>query len=177
MAIALTKRQIKEMGIEYVIGAAHWPMYVPMESEAVMRDFHRQNMFLATHPLVTIVGHPWWWHGHWRDADGGYHTDPWLDDFRRVPASMHEELAAAAIEHGKVVEINLEAMLLNAGYLESFKRQYLEFAAWLKGRGVRLCLGSDCHDENYAIGFDRGARMLESVGIGEEDLWVLPARR
>lgn len=80
-------------------------MYVPLDREVIMRDYHRQNMFLATHPLVDIVAHPWWWHGHWRDSDGCYRAEPWFDDFSRIPQDVHNEFASAAIQHDIVVEI------------------------------------------------------------------------
>lgn len=176
LAIALTREQIEATEIEYVIGGVHWPMYVPFEREPIIREFHRQNMFLATHPLVTIVAHPWWWHGHWQEPDGRYITDPWLDDFQKIPQSIHDEFAAAVRQHGKVVEINLYAMLLNAHYPETFKYQYLDYIAGLKARGVALSIGSDCHNANYNIAFDKAARLLDSVGITDADLWVLPPR-
>ena len=177
LAIALSQQDIDELGIEYVVGGTHWPMYVPFEREAIIREFHRQNMFLATHSLVTIVAHPWWWHNHWQDPDGGYRTEPWLDDFRKIPQSMHDELAAAAIQHRKVVEINMEGILLNAGYPEAFKRQYLNYLAGLKSRRVPLCIGSDTHDDTYHADFEQLSRMLDSVGITEPDLWMLPPRK
>ena len=60
LAIGLTGEDVEDIGIEYVVGGAHWPMYVPFEREALIRDYHRQNMFLAAHELVDIVAHPWW---------------------------------------------------------------------------------------------------------------------
>ena len=176
LAIGLSAGDIEELEIEYVIGGTHWPMYVPMEREAVIHDFHRQNMFLITHPLVDIVAHPWWWHGHWRDAEGNYPAEPWLDDFGIVPRSMHDEFAAAAIQGGKVVEINIGAMLLNPHYPDRFKQQYLEYLAALKSRGVALCTGSDCHSAHYEIDFETAAAMLDSVGIRDDDLWRLPPK-
>jgi len=176
LAIGLSAGDIETCGIEYVVGGTHWPMYVPMEREAVIRDFHRQNMFLATHPLVGIVAHPWWWHGHWRDEDGKYTGKPWLDDFGVIPRSMHDELVDAVIANDTVVEINICAMLLNRNYPDRFKEQYLDYLAELKSRGVALCTGSDCHSEQYVIDFDSAAQMLERVGIGDEALWRLPAR-
>ena len=172
-AIVLTKEHIKEFGIEYVVGGTHWPLYVRFEREAIIRDYHRQNMFLAAHPLVDIVAHPWWWMGHWQDADGGYRSEPWLDDFNHVPDSMHNEFAAAVKEHGTVVEINIKAMLLNHQYPDRFTRQYVDYLAELKSRGVALCAGSDCHDAHYEIDFEAASAMLESVGIYDDDLWVL----
>jgi histidinol phosphatase-like PHP family hydrolase len=177
LAIGITAEDITRWGIEYIVGGAHWPMYVPKERDAVIRDYHRQNMFLATHPLVQVVAHPWWWHGDWRDADGRYTTDPWLGDFTVIPRSMHDEFAAAVVEHGKAVEINLEAMLLTRAYPDTFKRQYLEYLAALRTHGVALAVGSDCHGKTYDIDFARAAEMLRSVGIRDDYLWRLPPRR
>ncbi len=193
MALGISEEDVVRLGIEYVIGGAHWPLYVPVEREHVIRDYHRQNMFLACHPLVTIVAHPWWWMGHWKDADGFYRTDPWFDDFGKVPQSMHREFAAAACEHGKVVEINLHAMLLNWTYPRRFRQQYCEYLAGLKADGVRLSLGSDHHAQFSRYGYDESVTgltelqresmrfelalaMLEDVGIREDELWLLPSR-
>ena len=175
-AIGLAAADLREHGVEFVVGGTHWPLYAPFEREAIIRDYQRQNMFLATHPLVTIVAHPWWWMGHWKGEDGLYRAEPWFDDFGAIPRSMHEEFAAAVIQYGKIVEINLGAMLLTKKYAEEFKRDYCEYLAWLKARGVRLCVSSDCHSNQYDTDFERGAAMLEQVGIRDEDLWRLPPR-
>ena len=190
-AIGLTEETIAEYGIEYVVGGTHWPLYVPIEREAIIRDYHRQNLFLLCHPLVTIIAHPWWWMGYWRDEDGAYRTDPWLDDFGKVPHALHEEFAAAAREHGTVVEINLHAILLNVHYPEAFKKQYCEFLAWLKSTGVMLSIGSDHHaqhhhyaqagpgqptaEETRQASFSLAEAMLTEVGLHDADMWRLPA--
>jgi len=150
---------------------------VPFERDAVIRDYHRQNMFLATHPLADIVAHPWWWMGYWQDPDGRYTSDPWLDDFGKVPNSMHEEFADAVLGHNKAVEINLEAILLTGSYPPTFAPQYLEYLAGLKERGVRFCVGSDCHSASYGSDFATAEAMLASVGIHDRDLWRLPPRQ
>jgi histidinol phosphatase-like PHP family hydrolase len=177
MAIGLTAEDIADLRIEYVVGGTHWPLYVELEPETVIADYHRQNIFLATHPLVNIVAHPWWWMGKWQDADGLYRTDPWLDDFSRLPRSMHEEFAAAVIEHNTAIEINISAMLQNSQYEERFSRQYLDYLAVLKQCGVTFSLGSDCHKATYEIDFARAAEQLASVGIADDGLWRLPPRQ
>ena len=177
LAIGLAAEDIDEYGIEYVIGGTHWPMYVPLEREAVIRDYHRQNMFLACHPLVDIVAHPWWWMGHWAGADGCFAGDPWFDDFRKIPESMHREFAAAVIESDALVEINLHAMLLNPNYPDGFKAQYMEYLAGLKSLGVRFSMGSDCHSQHYGPDLETASRMIDSAGIDDTDLWVQPPRR
>ena len=176
LAIALTRQDIERLGIEYVVGGTHWLMYVPVERDAVIRDFHRQYMFLATHELVDVVAHPWWWHGQWQDQDGNFTAEPWFDDFGAIPASMHDEFAAAAIEHDTAFEINLNANLLNRRYPERWKAQYMDYIARLKSQGVKLCVGSDLHAERYEIDLETGARMLETAGISDADLWRMPAR-
>ena len=176
LAIGMNREDVERYEIEYLVGGTHWPMYVPLERSSVIRDYHRQNIFLATHPLVDIVAHPWWWMGHWADDDGNFTAEPWFDDFGAIPKSMHDEFAAAAVDHGTLVEINLSANLLNPHYPERFVHQYLDYLAELKSRGVRLCVGSDCHSAQYEIDFETTSQMLESVGIDEVDLWSFPPR-
>jgi len=176
-AICLTADIIEQFGIEYVVAGVHWPLYVPVEREAIIRDYHRQNMFLVTHPLVDIVAHPWWWWStYWQDAEGHFSAEPWFDDFHVIPQSMHDEFAAAAVAHGTAVEINLNAYLLCTQYPDHIKRQYLEYLAGLKARGVTLSIGSDCHAARYDYDIATCEVMLDSVGITENDLWRLPAR-
>lgn len=176
LAIGLTEEDIDTYGIEYVVGGTHWPMYVPFEREAIIRDYHRQNMFLATHPLVTIVAHPWWWMGHWQSDDGTYTGAPWFDSFHAIPAAMHDEFASAVLAHGKVVEINIDAMLDAPQYPAHFVAEYLDYLAAQHARRVPLSLGSDTHTPHYAPNTARVAGLLATVGITDEDLWRLPAR-
>lgn len=177
LAIGLSADDLRSYGIEYVVGGTHWPMYVPVEPQAMIRDYHRQNLFLACHPLVDIVAHPWWWMGAWKDSAGNYLTEPWLGDFGVIPQALHDEFAAALLEHDKVFEINISAILLNPHYPPRFARQYLDYVAGIKARGVAICLASDCHDPHYtAIDFATAARWLDSVGIQTDDLWRLPPR-
>ena len=171
LAIGLTEQDIAAYGIEYVVGGTHWPMYVPYEREAVIRDYHRQNMFLAAHPLVTIIAHPWWWMGHWADDQGRFLAEPWFDSFKVITESMHDEFAAAVREHGKVVEINIGAMLFNPHYPERFINEYLDYLAGLKARGVMMSIGSDCHAAEYKVSFQRATDMLASAGNSDDDCW------
>ena len=186
LAIGLMQRDIDELGIEYVVGGTHWQMYCPWDRQSLIRDYHRQNLFLASHPLVDIVAHPWWWHQHWPVGEGGGWKqvpegvpagEPWMSDFSRIPSSMHDEFAAAARQHGSVVEVNLQAMLFCPHYSELFQRQYLEYLARIHESGVPLSIGSDCHDVGYAIDFERAQRMLESAGLGSVEWWQLPPRK
>ncbi len=175
LAIGITANDIRTYGIEYVVGGTHWPMYVSLERQVVIRDYHRQNMFLATHPLVDVVAHPWWWMGHWQDSNGNYSVEPWFDDFGVIPRSMHDEFAAAVIESGTKVEMNIGANLLNPHYPEGFVPAYLEYLAALQSQGVCLSIGSDCHSARYDVDFEMVAEMLERAGI-VDDFWSLEPR-
>ena len=178
-ALGLTEEDIREYGIEYVVAGVHWPLYVPVEREALIRDYHRQMLFLATHPLVDVVAHPWWWNPGlgWMGEDGFARSDPWIDDFGKIPLSLHDEFAAALKEGNTVAEINLDACLFNDRYPEDFTPQYLEYIAYLHERGVRLTVGSDTHGPAYEPPFARAAELLEGIGLSDKDLWRLPPRQ
>ncbi len=162
LALGITEKNIAEYGIEYVIGSSHWPMYVPLDPSSLIHDCHRQNMFLARHPLVTIIGHPWHWGG----------PEPWLDNFLVIPSSMHDEFTQTVLKHDKVVEINL-MMLLDRKHTERFTQQYLEYFGSLRSRGVKLSVASDCHTINHFDDLDlaTASKLLHTVGIRDTDLW------
>jgi hypothetical protein len=166
--------EIAELAPEYVIGGAHWPLGVPLERDAVIRSYHRQNMYLAQRPEVTIVAHPWWWEGHWRTADGRYPDLPWLSDFTVIPTSMHEEFAAVLRETGTYMELNAGAIFFNAHYPPTFARQYLEYVAFMKSLGVRFALGSDSHDAKYEPCLERLHEVLTPLRLTNEDFWPGP---
>jgi histidinol phosphatase-like PHP family hydrolase len=176
-ALALSEANLETLGIEYVIGGVHWPLYAPVEREAMIRDYHRQYMFLAAHPLVTIVAHPWWWNGPWKDEDGVYRSAPWFDDFGHVPQSMHDEFAGAVKTHGKVMEFNPTGLLLNKAYPAAFKQQYLEYLAGMHAAGVTMSLGMDCHSAHYDVDLTAAEELLTAAGIRDDQLWRLPPRQ
>ena len=171
LAIDISEQEIEKFGVEYVIGGTHWPIYVPWERQCLIKDYHRQNMFLATHPLVDIVAHPWWFHsGYWKKNIAEF--EPWFHDFTVIPQSMHDEFASAVVENKKIVEINLHAILLHPRYPEKFKRQYLDYLCFLKSRGVIFSIGSDAH-QTYDFDFEKASSMIEGAGITEKDIWSL----
>lgn len=176
LAIGLSEEEKNKLGIEYVVGGTHWPMYVPVEREDVIRDYHRQNIFLACHPMITIIAHPWWWMGKWQESDGMYKTGPWFDDFNCIPKTIHNEFAAAAIQHGKVVEINLNATVLNKEYPEDFKLKYAEYIAGLHAAGVKLSIGSDHHSQRHyyrELDLVKVDDWLTTVGLQNIKFWSI----
>ena len=182
-AIFLTKELVDKYNIEYVLGGVHFGLYVPFEREAVICSYHRQNMFLANHPLVTIVAHPWWFGGYWGDSDGKMNAEPWFDDFAgKIPMSMHDEFASAVVQNNKIVEISM-TLVLGTIYTEKFKRDYLNYLAYLKSKNIKFSIGSDCHGPNYTIDdgsaspaevdLRKAEKLLTSVGITNKDIWCL----
>jgi histidinol phosphatase-like PHP family hydrolase len=84
---------------------------------------------------------------------------------------MHSEFAGAMRENGKAIEINANAILLNASYPSSFRSQYLEYLAYLKSEGVQFALGSDSHGPGYAGRLYAIENDLDLLAIKEKDLW------
>lgn len=134
--IAMTgdKQALMELGVRYAVGAAHWRVD-DLDDESIgaqINDWHAQQIWLACDDRVTILGHPW------------ACNYSWTEDFSIVPASMHDELCAAMLEHGKLVECNV-GMFREARHTELFRRQYAEFLRSFFERGVPITYGSDCH--------------------------------
>lgn len=162
LAIAIDEEYIALNDIKFVVAGTHWSMYAGHRAKDIVKDYHRQNMFLSQHKLVDIVAHPWWYYG---PCDDG-----WITDFSMIPQSMHQEFAKSCIENQKLVEINLSAMLLNWRYSDKFKQDYIDYLVLLKGYGVQFSIGSDCHSEFYDIDFQKVSDMLETAGFGSGDL-------
>jgi histidinol phosphatase-like PHP family hydrolase len=171
LTLYLPERLMADLRPAYLIGGVHSPLGAALDRESVIRQYHRQYVFLACHPAVDVVAHPWWWQGAWLDSQGMYSSLPWFDDLSAVPSSMHDELAAASREHSTAIEINAGAIFANAKYPDRFKDQYLEYLAYLKDAGVTFAVGSDSHH----AGYDRRLRLIEpqldALGLTEEQLW------
>jgi histidinol phosphatase-like PHP family hydrolase len=169
----------KRLRPDYVIAGAHSPLNAPLERRAVIRQHHRQHMFLVTHPLVDVLGHPFWWNGPWQDEEGNYSGLPWFDDFGAVPKTMHMELAAAARQNGVAIEINPGGIFLNRRFPEDFKRQYWYFLAFMKEEGVKFSFASDSHVDGYEDRLPSIQEGIDNLGLTEDDVWTprRPARR
>lgn len=170
--LAQTKEQLVKAGVRYAIGAAHWRVDVPdamnLESDmdVLIREWYRQQMWLACDERVTILGHPWY------NGNG-----IWYDDFSVIPRSMNTDIAAALKENKKYVECNI-GILNSPKTSERFRIQYGEFLRELFEMGIPVTYGSDSHNvynENVAD----LEKILSSVGfkdgdfsdLSEECLW------
>lgn len=170
--LGLSKEEMVEKGVRYAIGAAHWRVDVPgakslaPDRDACIREWFRQQMWLACDERVTILGHPWW--------------SPkrlWYEDFSVIPRSMNLEIGAALKENHKYVECNAH-FFRPTKKTEKFRCQYAEFLRELHEMGIPGTYGSDSHNaysgdhvlaEQYlsAVGFKDG----DVVELREEDLW------
>lgn len=160
------------LGFQYVIAGAHWPLGAAMRRMAVVRDYHRQNMLLATHPQVDIVAHPWWWRTSFTTSCRLPLPFRWLEDFSIIPQSMHDEFSAAVRQHGKRVELNA-SNITTANYTERWHEQYLEYLVRLREDGCRFATGSDSHSAEYTAP-QAMLPILEKAGFTQDDLWAGP---
>ena len=111
--------------IEYVIAGMHWPMYCDIDMESVVKEYHRQYMYAATHPFTDILAHYMWCDVHlftnvWNIKD---FKNP-LADFNVIPFSMKDELKAALKENNVAFELN--NWLFNDNLGERFIASYLD---------------------------------------------------
>ena len=133
--------------IEYVIAGMHWPMYCDIDTESVVKEYHRQYMYAATHPFTDILAHYMWCDVHlftnvWNIKD---FKNP-LADFNVIPFSMKDELKAALKENNVAFELN--NWLFNDNLGERFIASYLDWVSELQSSGIKIAFGSDNHSPN-----------------------------
>lgn len=147
--LTLTAEELAGYGVNYVLGAAHWFLTNTKDAECVVRDMHRQNMWLAQDPRVNIVGHPFWIYGELDTPKG---KKP-FDDMSLISWQMREEFGAALLENKKAVEYNLSSFAIpSCGHSESFCYAYAEFIRGLYEQGVPVTIGSDEHGHGGGYG-------------------------
>ena len=133
--------------IEYVIAGMHWPMYCDIDTESVVKEYHRQYMYAATYPFTDILAHYMWCDVHlftnvWNIKD---FKNP-LADFNVIPFSMKDELKAALKENNVAFELN--NWLFNDNLGERFIASYLDWVSELQSSGIKIAFGSDNHSPN-----------------------------
>lgn len=163
LELAMTKSQLISLGVRYAIGAAHWRLDVPFAKDlqpdlnACLKDWYRQQMWLACDERVTILGHPWY-HG----------SGIWYEDFSLIPRSMNEDIAAAVKENGKYVECN-SVFFISPKTTEKFRHQYSEFLRELFEMNIPITYGSDAHSK-YRDSRAAVEKYLRSAGFVEGDI-------
>jgi len=170
--LAVSKDELVSMGVRYAIGASHWRVDIPNgrsnrgDLYASIKEWHRQQMWLANDERVTVLGHPWY------NGRG-----LWYEDFSIIPRSMNNELAAALLENGKYAECNRGVIIAKLA-TEKFRHQYAEFLRELFECGIPIVYGSDAHTgypdnreavEKYLI--SAGFKAGDISEISEQKLW------
>lgn len=161
LEMALTKEEMLSYGIRYAVGAAHVRTDCAKEIrdtsvEAEIRDWYRQQMWLACDERVTILGHPWY-----------SYKELWYDDFSVIPHSMNLDIGAALKENGKYVECNVD-FFTRDNTSEKFRNQYAEFLRELFEMGIPVTYGSDSH-KRYNLTLPMAEKYLRAAGFGEGD--------
>ena len=169
--LAMSKEEMLSHGVRYAVCAAHWRADVadknaPASKDELIREWHRQQMWLAVDERTTVLGHPWY---HGRGV--------WYDDFSVIPRSMHNEFAAALLENNKYLECNY-GVICAYNSTEKFRNQYAEYLREMFECGIKITYGSDSHNR-YNPDVKKAEEYLARAGfkdgdvteIREEDLW------
>ena len=168
--LAATKEELMALGVRYAIGASHWRVDKPNakklvpDLDACIKEWYRQQMWLACDERVTILGHPWY-HG----------KGIWYDDFSVIPRSMNMDIAAALKENGKYVECNAH-FFQDRRATEKFRHQYAEFLRALFEMGISVTYGSDSHD-GYQDDREKVEYYLAAAGFTDGDITELSEDR
>ena len=165
--LAATKEELMALGVRYAIGASHWRVDVPFakqlapDRDACIKEWFRQQLYMACDERVTILGHPWY------NGKG-----LWYEDFSLIPHSMITELAAALKENGKYAECN--SHFTRSVYAsEKYRHQYAQFLREWFEMGIPITYGSDCHN-NYTDMRSDVWKYLSAAGFKEGDIVELP---
>ena len=170
--LAVSKEELIALDVRYAIGASHWRVDVPDRHNAdnrlenMIKEWYRQQMWLAQDERVTILGHPWY------NGKG-----IWYEDFSVIPHSMNMDIAAMLKENGKYAECN--PCMFNAQTTEKFRVQYAEFLREMFEMGIPITYGSDCHGPEYPDAREKTAKYLSMAGfrdgdiseVAKKDLW------
>ena len=161
--LPLKKEELNALGVRYVIGASHYRVDKDCfdndhkDFNANLKDWHRQQLWLANDSRITILGHPYY------NGRG-----LWYNDFSVIPKSMHDELASVLYKNGKYVECNAHFFTTSLA-TEKFRFQYAEFLRLLFEKGIKITYGSDSHHD-YQDDREKVIYYLEKVGFRSGDI-------
>lgn len=161
--LAQTKEELMALGVRYAIGASHWRVDVPgakqlpPDRDTCIKEWFRQQLWLACDERVTVLGHPWY-----------IGKALWYEDFSVIPRSMNLELAAALKENGKYAECNSH-FFRSPKTSEKFRYQYAEFLKELCEMGIPITYGSDAH-KNYTDVHLQAEKYLIAAGFTDGDV-------
>lgn len=142
MALSIDKEFIEKYKIEYVISGVHWPLYCREDPLSMIKEYHREYLFAASHPCTDILAHYLWWN----PIRGMKNV---FTNTRLISNEMRDEIKCALLENNVAFELNLCAVLLSGDYKgnKAWLDWYLGWVHDIQSAGVKLSLGSDCHDK------------------------------
>lgn len=165
---------LEKYKIEYVVAGMHWPMYCDTDLDSVIKEYHRQYMFAATHPYTDILAHYLWWDSNlftnlWKMPD---YKNPFAD-FSVIPESMKNELKSALLENNVAFELN--GWLFGEKLSPRFVDSYLGWIAELQSSGVKIAMGSDCHNPKLSdcCDYNRVDELCKRYGIKTLEFFCL----
>lgn len=166
-----TEADKKALGIEYVIGSCHFPLQFPMTQNGLIDDYYQQLMFIANHPLVNIVAHPWW-SLEITTALKGWHVKReeynW-ESFLKIPQRYFDDIGEAIVKNHKLAEIN-GGLLFEREQTPAYCQRYARMLQDWKAQGVKFSYGSDDHcahfDKYKIIAMES---VLTLLGFTEDD--------
>ncbi len=174
VCIGITAEDIENLGIEYVIGGVHWPLYSEAAREAAYEDFFRQQMALVENPLVDILAHPWdaieLAAGNWYPIGNRDNAHKDFEAIWNIPQNYNDKLAEALIKNNKCAELNL-AVMLSPAHPEKARKYYWNLMAQWREAGVKFTIGSDQHSPHYApFMFSAAEMLLDAYGFKDDDI-------
>ena len=168
--VDITREELKKLGVEYVIGGVHWPMYSPGGRETAYEDYFKQMMELIRNPVVDILAHPWGAIEH-AAGDWFHHRDEAHKDYDaivNIPEELNEKLCNELLKYDKCAEINLSDMLTRP---DKCCRFYWEMFAKWREAGVKFTIGSDQHEAHVnRVMFKAAELLLDIYGFKDDDI-------
>ncbi|MBE6730843.1 MAG: PHP domain-containing protein [Ruminococcaceae bacterium] len=140
--IVVDEEFIEKYKIEYVISGVHWPLYSREDELSMVKEYHRLYLYAASHPSTDILAHYLWWNPIKGMANA-------FKNKRLISNEMRNEIKCALLENNVAFEVNLCAVLLSKDYKDNkaWLDWYLGWVHDIQNAGVKLSLGSDCHDK------------------------------
>jgi len=167
--VVLDEQMKRDEGFEIVIGGSHTTWFADGEA-TVPEIIGRQCGVLckiAANPIIDVLVHPWWFGGAQFEAQlkEGFRS---LD---MVPDEWTRKLADICGEHDTAIELNTSAILTNKAYPELLRASYKDYVARFVELGCSISLGSDAHDISTLDTVTVGEKLLDEIGIPEEQIW------
>lgn len=163
---------LEKYKIDYVIAGMHWPMYCDLDKETMIKEYHRQYMFAATHPFTKIMAHYLWvdqyYFKYTRNVPD--YENPFLD-FAKLSSGMKSELKSALLENDVAFELN--GWLFEEDLPEKFINPYFEWMAELQESGIKIAMGSDCHKPTLLGNYKEIDEFCKKFGIKTDEFFCL----